>query len=193
AMRAGCRVPPSPPMGRASSPPPMTASSDTRNWTLCDIKNWTPRLTLWFWWERAVPKSMGGPRTSRSDRGESGGARGGRSLWTLGGEPRDGGNWFGLARREAARRFDGADLVEVEIEDRLQRLAGSGVAERLGERLEPLRVFALQSDEFGHGIAPALMAAAAIGRTAAAGDAGPGKPAAQSGPPLRTRETPPAV
>jgi hypothetical protein len=63
--------------------------------------------------------------------------------------------WLGTARlilREAARRLDGADLVEVEIEDSLQCFAGGGVAERVGQRLEPLRVFALQGDEFGRAL-----------------------------------------
>jgi hypothetical protein len=89
-----------------------------------------------------------------------------------------------LILREAARRLDGADLIEVEIDNRLQGLAGGGVVERLGQRLEPLRVFALQSDEFGHGIAPALMAAAAVGGPAIADDRGAGMPGAIAGLPL---------
>ena len=86
-----------------------------------------------------------------------------------------------LIVREAARRLDGADLIEVEIDNRLQCLAGGGVAERLGQRLEPLRVFALQSDEFGHDIAPALMAAAAVGGPAIADDRGASVPRAIAG------------
>jgi hypothetical protein len=82
------------------------------------------------------------------------------------------------------RRLDGADLVEVEIEDGLQRLAGSGVVERFRQRFEPLRVFALQSDEFRHGIAPALMAAAAIGGPTVADDASTGVACPVAGLPL---------
>jgi hypothetical protein len=63
---------------------------------------------------------------------------------------------------EAARRLGGNELIEVEIEDRLQRLPGGGVAQGLGQRFEPLRVLALEGDQFGHGVAPTLMAAAAI-------------------------------
>jgi hypothetical protein len=79
---------------------------------------------------------------------------------------------------KAAWRLDGADLVEVEIEYSLQCLASSGVTERVGERLEPLRVFVLQGDEFGHGIAPTLMAAAAVGGSAVADDRGASVPRA---------------
>ena len=96
--------------------------------------------------------------------------------------------WHGrLILREAARRFDGADLVEVEIEDSLQCVAGGGVAERIGQRLEPLRVFALQGDEFGHGIAPALMAGAAVGGSTVADDRSASVPRADSGPGARPR------
>ena len=63
-----------------------------------------------------------------------------------------------LILREAAWRLDGADLIEVEIEDRLQGLAGGGVAQRFRQRLEPLGVLALQGDEFGNGVVPALRA-----------------------------------
>ena len=69
-----------------------------------------------------------------------------------------------LIAPEAARWQDGDQFVEVEIDDRLQCLAGSALLKVFGQSLEPLRVLALQDDEFGDGIAPALGAAASVGR-----------------------------
>src|ERR1700740_2053306 len=69
-----------------------------------------------------------------------------------------------LIAPEAARWQDGDQFVEVEIDDRLQCLAGSALLEVFGQSLEPLRVLALQDVEFGDGIAPALSAAASVGR-----------------------------
>ena len=57
---------------------------------------------------------------------------------------------------EAAWWHDGDQFVEVEIDDRQQCLAGSTLLKVFGQSLEPLRVLALQNDEFGDGIAPAL-------------------------------------
>ena len=68
-----------------------------------------------------------------------------------------------LIAPEAARWHDGDQFVEVEIDDRLQCLAGSAL-KVFGQSLEPLRVLALQDDEFGDGIAPALGAAVSVGR-----------------------------
>ena len=68
------------------------------------------------------------------------------------------------------RRLDGEELVEIEIDDGLQRFAGGGFAQGPGQRLEPLRVVGLQGDQFGHGIAPALMTTAAIDWPAIADD-----------------------
>src|ERR1700756_4832749 len=68
-----------------------------------------------------------------------------------------------LIAPEAARWHDGDQFVEVEIDDRLQSLTGSALLKVFGQSLEPLRVLALQDDEFGNGIAPALGAAAAVG------------------------------
>ena len=50
---------------------------------------------------------------------------------------------------EAARRRDGDKLVKVEIDDRLQGLAGGAVAQRLGQSLEPSRILSLQGDKLG--------------------------------------------
>ena len=66
---------------------------------------------------------------------------------------------------EAAWWHDGDQFVEVEIDDRLQCFAGSALLKVFGQRLEPSRVLALQGDEFGDGIAPALGAAASVGRS----------------------------
>jgi hypothetical protein len=104
----------------------------------------------------------------RSDPRESGAAMRGRCLWTPGGELRVAGD--ALITSEAMRRLNGEELIEIEIGDGLQRLAGGGVTQRLGQRFEPLRVVGLQSDQFGHGVTPALMTAAAIDRPAVADD-----------------------
>src|SRR5215467_14206323 len=69
-----------------------------------------------------------------------------------------------LIAPEAARWHDGDQFVEVEIDDRLQCLAGSALLKVFRQSLEPLRVLALQDDEFGDGIAPALSAAAPVCR-----------------------------
>ena len=51
------------------------------------------------------------------------------------------------------RRLDGEELIEIEVDDSLQRFAGGTVSQGLGQRIEPLGVLALQG---GHGVAPAL-------------------------------------
>ena len=68
------------------------------------------------------------------------------------------------------RRLDGEELIEIEVDDSQQRFAGGGFAQGLGKRIEPLRVVGLQGDQFGHGVAPALMTTAAIDRPAVADD-----------------------
>src|SRR5215471_21745939 len=77
---------------------------------------------------------------------------------------RSSGGTVALIAPEAAWRQGGDQFVEVEIEDCLQCLAGSALLKVFGQRFEPLRVLALQDDEFGGGIAPALGAAASVGR-----------------------------
>ena len=69
---------------------------------------------------------------------------------------RSSGGSVALIAPEAAWRQDGDQFVEVEIDDRLQCFAGSALLKVFGQRLEPSRVLALQDDEFGDGIAPAL-------------------------------------
>ena len=53
------------------------------------------------------------------------------------------------ARSRVVARGD--QFVEVEIDDRLQCLAGSTLLKVFGQSLEPLRVLALQDDEFRDG------------------------------------------
>ena len=53
--------------------------------------------------------------------------------------------WFGQrsVASVSARRVDGEEIVEIEISNRLQRLAGGSVVQGGGQYLEPLRVFGL--------------------------------------------------
>ena len=48
-----------------------------------------------------------------------------------------------LIAPEAARRLDGGDLVEIEIENGLQSFAGGAIAGGFGKRLEPVAVLGL--------------------------------------------------
>jgi hypothetical protein len=94
-------------------------------------------------------------------------------LWTLGGEPRGRRiSWImlRLIPRKSARRFDRADLVEIEIADGLPRRTGRGVAKGFGQGLEPLGLLGLQGDECGHRVLPTLPAVAAIGGSPIADD-----------------------
>ena len=56
---------------------------------------------------------------------------------------------------EAARRLDGNQLVEVEIDDRLQGITSSALAQWFGQRVEPSGVLGLQRDQLGDGGTPA--------------------------------------
>jgi hypothetical protein len=77
-------------------------------------------------------ESIGGTRALRSDPHESDGAMRGGYLWTPVGDPRSRcGNPLSVPAK-AARRFDADQLVEIEIDDCLQRRAGGAVAQRLG-------------------------------------------------------------
>jgi hypothetical protein len=68
------------------------------------------------------------------------------------------------------RRLNAEKLIELEVDESLQGFTGGSVTQGLGQRLEPLRILALQGDQFIDGIAPALMAASAISRSAVADD-----------------------
>jgi hypothetical protein len=54
----------------------------------------------------------------------------------------------------------GFDLVEVEIDHRLQGHGGGAVAQALGQRLEPRDALGLDRAQFGQGVVPALPSAA---------------------------------
>lgn len=65
---------------------------------------------------------------------------------------------------EAAGRLNGAEFVEIEVEDGLQSLGGSRGFERFGHGLQPSRVVRLERDEFGDGGSPTLWPTTAVGR-----------------------------
>jgi len=64
-------------------------------------------------------------------------------LWTLVGDLRSRCGTALSVAPKAARRLDAGQFVEIEIEDRLQRLAGGAVAQHLGQRLEPRGILRL--------------------------------------------------
>jgi len=57
-------------------------------------------------------------------------------------------------------QLDGELFVEVEIDDRLQRLVGSAVAHRFGNTVEPGGVLGLQRNQFSDCRKPALWSVA---------------------------------
>ena len=59
----------------------------------------------------------------------------------------------------AARQLDCGQDVEVQIDDRLERLCGRRAPERLRQRVEPRGLTGLEIDQFGDGIVPTLDAA----------------------------------
>jgi hypothetical protein len=61
----------------------------------------------------------------------------GRLLWTPVGRRGRGWQPIGSIPPKAARRLDADQLAEIEIDNRLQRLAGGAVTQRLGQRIEP--------------------------------------------------------
>jgi hypothetical protein len=65
----------------------------------------------------------------------------------------------------STRRLDGDKIIEVEIDDCLQRHSGGAVAQCFGESVEPGGIFDLQHEEFGKGSAPALRPGLAEGGT----------------------------
>ena len=67
----------------------------------------------------------------------------------------------GSISAKAARRRDVDQLVEIEIDNRLQRLASGAVAQRLGQRVEPSGILRLQREECGDGGLPLLCSAGA--------------------------------
>jgi hypothetical protein len=61
----------------------------------------------------------------------------------------------------SAGRLDGEEIVEVEIDNGLERFTGGAVAQGFRESVEPGGILSLQGEEFGDCIAPALGPAAA--------------------------------
>jgi hypothetical protein len=57
---------------------------------------------------------------------------------------------------KTARRLDAGQFVEIEIDDRLQCLAGRAIAQCLGDRVEPRRILSLEPEECGDGGVPLL-------------------------------------
>jgi len=69
--------------------------------------------------------------------------RRGGYLWAPVGDPR---SRYGPALSvspKAARRLDADQFIEIEVDDRLQGLASGAVAQCLGQRIEPHRIFGL--------------------------------------------------
>ena len=64
-----------------------------------------------------------------------------------------------LIASEAAGWIDGGDLVEIQVGDGLEGLAGGAVTSRVRQGVEPGGAFGLQGEELGYGCAPALAAA----------------------------------
>ena len=70
----------------------------------------------------------------------------------------------GSIASEAARRLDIAEFVEVEIDNGLQRLPCGAIAGGFGHSGEPIGVFGLQGEQFGHRVLPSLDPRAPVGR-----------------------------
>jgi hypothetical protein len=65
-----------------------------------------------------------------------------------------------LVPAKAARRLDGDDLVQIEIDDRLEGFASGSIVRGFGQGFEPTRVLSVQRDEFGDSGIPALQSCA---------------------------------
>ena len=60
----------------------------------------------------------------------------------------------------SARRHDGSELVEIELDDGQQRRGGGGVAEAIGQNVVPGGVFGLQGEQPRDQVVPTLQAGA---------------------------------
>ena len=69
----------------------------------------------------------------------------------------------GSISAKAARRFDGAQFVEIEFDNGLQRFAGCRALGRVRQLVEPGRTLRLYGKEFDDGIVPSLLSRAPIG------------------------------
>jgi hypothetical protein len=66
----------------------------------------------------------------------------------------------GSVSPEATRWLDGDDLVQIEIDDRLEGFASGSIVRGFGQGFEPTRVLSVQRDEFGDSGIPALQSCA---------------------------------
>jgi hypothetical protein len=69
----------------------------------------------------------------------------------------------GSISAKAARRLDGAQFVEIEIDNRLQRFASCRALGCLGQRVEPGSTLRLYGKELGDSVAPSLGSRSPIG------------------------------
>jgi hypothetical protein len=141
-------------------------SSDVRKWTLFDNKNWTlvcdltaPRLGA-GWLVQVVhrrdPRAGDATLASLVERRVGGACA---PTWASPGTGGSGRSPISVSPK-ATRRLDGDQFVEIKINNRLQRLTGGTIAQRLGQCLEPVGIFRLQGKQFGGGGAPALRSGA---------------------------------
>jgi hypothetical protein len=72
-------------------------------------------------------------------------------------------SWVGSISTNAARRLDGAQFVEIEIDNRLQRFASCRALGRLRQLVEPDSTLRLYGKELGDSVAPSLGSRAPIG------------------------------
>jgi hypothetical protein len=72
-------------------------------------------------------------------------------------------SWVGSISAKAARRFDSAQFVEIEIDNRLQRFASWRALGRLRQLVEPGGTLRLYGQELGDSVAPSLGSRAPVG------------------------------
>ena len=72
-------------------------------------------------------------------------------------------SWVGSISAKAARRLDGAQFVEIEIDNSLQRFASCRTLGRLRQLVAPGGTLRLYGTEFGDSVAPSLGSRAPIG------------------------------
>ena len=101
-------------------------------------------------------ESIGGTRAGSERLSVRSERRRGGFLWTPAGDPRSRCGTALSVSPKAARRLDAGQFVEIEIDNRLQGLAGGAVAQRLGQRDEPGGILGLEPQECGDGGMPLL-------------------------------------
>ncbi len=78
--------------------------------------------------------------------------------------------WRALITSIPAWWFDAGEPVQVEIDDRLQRLGGRAAVQAVRKHVQPGSILYLQRKQIGHGIAPPLWTGASIRWSAIAND-----------------------